>query len=160
MTVAGIHHVTLLVDDKEQAAWFYGEVLGLEEKGRPAFDFPGLFYWAGDHQQEVHLIVTARPLDYQDLFIRGAAYEDVTLAHVHRHAAFLVPDVDAYEQRLQDHGCQVLFSETMAEQFDDDLTKNMVESWGKMYGRIPVFCLDPFKNLLEFHRLPKVVFSF
>ena len=44
MRIDGIHHVTLLVQDRDRAAWFYDQVLGLEEIGRPNFDFPGLFY--------------------------------------------------------------------------------------------------------------------
>ena len=43
MSCNGIHHVTLIVDDADKAAWFYGDVLELEEKGRPDFSFPGLF---------------------------------------------------------------------------------------------------------------------
>src|SRR4051794_24260201 len=50
------HHVTLLVDDVDKAAAFYGGVLQMTAKPRPAFDFPGLFYRCG--QQEIHLIVT------------------------------------------------------------------------------------------------------
>ena len=68
MQVTGIHHVTLIVDDTERAAWFYGEVLGLEEKGRPSFAFPGLFYYAdSEHRQEVHLIVASRKLSHDDV---------------------------------------------------------------------------------------------
>ena len=60
MSVSGIHHVTLLVDDEEKASHFYGQVLGLEQKPRPAFRFPGLFYRCGN--QEIHLIIASRPL--------------------------------------------------------------------------------------------------
>ena len=67
MSVVGIHHVTLLVQDGAKAAWFYGEVLGFAQKPRPAFNFPGLFYPCGD--QELHLIISARPLSQEDLFI-------------------------------------------------------------------------------------------
>ena len=149
MELAGIHHVTLLVDDKDRAAWFYGEVLGFEEKGRPAFDFPGLFYWAGGGRQEIHLIVAAKPLVREELVIRRANGEELSLRHVHRHAAFLCPDVDAYEKRLADHGIEVLYSEQVSTQFDDQLSQNMKDSWAVMYGAIPLFVKDPFDNLLE-----------
>lgn len=149
MKLAGIHHVTLLVDDRDKAAWFYGEVLGLEEKGRPSFDFPGLFYWAGSGKQEIHLIVTAKPLQREELFIERENGENVSLRHVHRHAALLCPDVEAYEKRLTDQGIKVLFSEKLSKTFDDELNRNLVDSWAVMYNAIPLFVRDPFDNLLE-----------
>ena len=48
MRVQGYHHVAIVVRDLEKCRRFYGEVLGLELKGRPSFDFPGLFYAAGE----------------------------------------------------------------------------------------------------------------
>jgi len=149
MNLAGIHHVTLLVDDADKAAWFYGTVLGFEEKGRPSFDFPGRFYWAGGGGQELHLIVTAKPLSRQALTIRRGNGEEISLRHVHRHAAFLCPDVDAYEQRLTEHGIEVLFNEKISQQVDDELSQNMKNSWTLMYNAIPLFFEDPFDNLLE-----------
>lgn len=149
MQISGIHHVTLLVDDKDRAAWFYGEVMGFEEKGRPSFDFPGLFYRAGGAGQEIHLIVAGRPLQREELIMRRRSGEEVSLRHVHRHAAFLCPDVDEYEKRLADHRIEVLYSETISKQFDDELSQNMKESWDAMYGATPLFVKDPFDNLLE-----------
>ena len=147
MKINGIHHVTLIVNDAEQAKWFYGEVLGLEEKQRPGFDFPGLFYWVGEGQ-EIHLIVTSRPLSHEDLFIRCGGGTERTLRHIHRHAALRVSDLPAYEQRLEDHGVKILFSESRSDR-DDKLTGNMMAGWRAGYGGIPLFCEDPFGNLLE-----------
>ena len=147
MNISGIHHVTLIVNDAERAQWFYGEVLGLEEKKRPGFDFPGLFYWVGEGQ-EIHLIVTTRPLSHEDLFIRCGSGTERTLRHIHRHAALRVSDLHAYEQRLDDHGVKILFSESRSDR-DDTLTENMMAGWRIGYGGIPLFCEDPFGNLLE-----------
>ena len=147
MEVTGIHHVTLVVNDRDRAAWFYGEVLGLEEKGRPAFDFPGLFFGAG-RGQEIHLIVASRPLSHEDLFIHRESGIEVTLRHVHRHAALRVSDLSSYEKRLEEHDVKILFSESRANQ-DDDLTHNMMAGWRVAYNGIPLFCEDPFGNLLE-----------
>lgn len=149
MNLSGIHHVTLLVDDRAKAGWFYGEVLGLKEKGRPSFDFPGIFYWAGGGKQEVHLIVTANPLDREPLVFRRSSGEEVSLRHVHRHAAFLCPNVDECEERFRRHGIEVLFSESRSAEFEDDLTQNMKSAWDTMYGATPLFVKDPFDNLLE-----------
>jgi glyoxylase I family protein len=49
------HHAALIVTDMERARWFYGEVLGLKEIGRPPFDFGGAWYELGD--RTLHLIV-------------------------------------------------------------------------------------------------------
>ncbi len=148
MQIEGIHHVTLLVEDRPKAAWFYGQVLGLEEKGRPAFDFPGLFYRAG-RGQEIHLIVAARPLPHGDLYIERAGGSEITRRHIHRHAALHVPQLDAMHKRLQEYDVKILFCETDDDHVDE-LAKNMIAGWRTMYGGIPLFCEDPFGNLLEF----------
>ena len=148
MQIDGIHHVTFLVQDRDRAAWFYGEVLGLEETRRPGFDFPGLFYSTGQGQ-EIHLIVAARPLAHDDLYFNKGSGAEVTLRHVHRHAALRVLDLLAYEKRLEKHGITILFSERQGDH-DDDLTQNMMANWRTMYGGVPIFCEDPFQNLLEF----------
>jgi hypothetical protein len=31
----------------------------------------------------------------------------------------------------------------------DTLTQSMLAAWMRMYNQVPVFCLDPFGNLLE-----------
>ena len=49
-----LNHVALHVSDLEASMHFYGEVIGLPQKARPAFDFPGAWYAFGD--QELHLI--------------------------------------------------------------------------------------------------------
>jgi catechol 2,3-dioxygenase-like lactoylglutathione lyase family enzyme len=54
-----LHHVSLTVTDLARARTFYGEVLGLPELERPAFDFPGAWYSLGDRQ--LHLIVHTTP---------------------------------------------------------------------------------------------------
>ena len=147
MTVTGIHHITLIVDNMERAAGFYGNVLGLKEKLRPGFDFPGLFYMAGD-EQEIHLIIGARPLSHEPLYIRRRSGAEITLHHVHRHAALRVSDLQTYERRLKDAGIEILFCEAQADP-DDDLTQNMMAGWRLAYNGIPLFCEDPFGNLIE-----------
>jgi catechol 2,3-dioxygenase-like lactoylglutathione lyase family enzyme len=52
--IESLHHVSVSVTDLGRAKEFYGNVLGLVEIRRPAFDFPGAWYRAGDHQ--LHLI--------------------------------------------------------------------------------------------------------
>jgi catechol 2,3-dioxygenase-like lactoylglutathione lyase family enzyme len=148
MKVTGIHHVTLLVDDLERAEWFYGEVLGLQEKGRPEFDFRGLFYWAGDGQ-EIHLIEAESPLDDdRPIYFRRGNGTKMTLRHVHRHAALRVSELPCYERRLIDAGIEILFSEAVSDQ-DDDMTKNMMAGWRAAYKQLPLFFKDPFGNLIE-----------
>ena len=146
-TPQGIHHVTLLVDDAEQAAGFYGDILGLEQKDRPRFNFRGLFYYCGS--QEIHLIVASRRMNKENLYIEVEGLGELTKRHIHRHAALVVADVGELERRLVDHGFEVLFSANRITA-GDALAENLVDGWMKMYGAVPVFCCDPFGNLLEF----------
>ena len=145
MSCNGIHHVTLIVDDADKAAWFYGDVLELEEKGRPDFSFPGLFFNCGS--QEIHLIVADKPLPRGDLLIR-VGESVLTKRHIHRHAALLVAEMDQFKSRLEAHQIPLLFCEEQAD-LGDPLTRNMVAAWNAMYGASPIFFHDPFENLLE-----------
>ena len=146
MPIAGLHHVTLLVDDIDQAAAFYGGVLQMAAKPRPAFDFPGLFYHCG--QQEIHLIVTPQMPASGELTLRFSDGSSTTRRYVHRHAAFLVPDLPALKQRLQANGVEILFDPAQVAP-DDTLAQNLIAGWMHMYNTVPIFCQDPFGNLLE-----------
>ncbi|WP_274651372.1 VOC family protein [Paenibacillus humicola] len=53
----GIHHVSIIVTDLQQAKTFYEEIIGLKEIERPPFDFPGAWYAIGPGGQQLHLIV-------------------------------------------------------------------------------------------------------
>lgn len=53
----GLHHVSLIVTDLEQAKAFYREILCLREIERPPFDFPGAWYAVSETGQQLHLIV-------------------------------------------------------------------------------------------------------
>jgi len=81
-----------VVTDLERAKRFYADVLGLAELPRPAFDFPGAWYAAGDRQ--LHLIVHdgarafrgTTEIDGRDghFAVRVADY-DATLEHLCAH---------------------------------------------------------------------------
>ena len=146
MTIAGLHHVTLLIDDVEKAAGFYGGVLELTPKPRPAFDFPGLFYHCGS--QEIHLIATPQLPPDGPLTLRFSDGLQDSRRFIHRHAALLVPDLAALKQRLHAHGVEILFDPAQLAP-DDALAQNLMAGWMRMYGRVPVFCCDPAGNLLE-----------
>ena len=59
-----INHFSIRTDDLEASRRFYVDVLGLTEGPRPAFPFPGLWMYRGDHgdvaNAVVHIIGTAR----------------------------------------------------------------------------------------------------
>src|SRR5262245_58918571 len=107
MSIFGIHHVTIVVDDLDKATWFYGRVLGLKEKPRPTFNFPGLFYFCGN--QEIHLIITPRPLSKEDLCLQVDRDTIITRRYIHRHAALLVSDWPDLKSRLIEHGSEIVF---------------------------------------------------
>src|SRR4030095_5091192 len=60
MRIASLLHAAVLVPNLDQAKRFYGGLLGLKEKPRPDFDFPGAWYDLGDC--ELHLMVTLEAL--------------------------------------------------------------------------------------------------
>ncbi len=146
MTIAGLHHVTLLVDDVDKAAWFYGEVLELAPNPRPAFDFPGLFYRCGE--QQIHLIVTPRLPPAGELVLQFTDGSTGSRRYIHRHAALVARDLPALKQRLQANGIEILVDPDRVNG-DDALTQNLVAAWMRMYNQVPLFCEDPFGNLLE-----------
>jgi catechol 2,3-dioxygenase-like lactoylglutathione lyase family enzyme len=149
LAVSRIHHATLIIDDEKKADWFYGELLGLEAKPRPRFDFPGLFYFCGE-AQELHLITAARPNSRpDDLFIRIGGSSEITRNYIHRHVALIVSDFAATKQKLKDNHVNILFDADTVGEGADPFTINLIQGWIKMYGAPPFFCLDPFGNLLE-----------
>lgn len=88
MKLAGVHHVSLNVDDNDKAARFYTDVLGLELLPRPDFGFKGTWLRAGN--QEIHLI------EVKDHRVPGG-----------EHFAFQVDDIDATCAELAAHGVKV-----------------------------------------------------
>lgn len=52
--ITRLHHVSFAVKDVAASRRFFGEVLGIQEIERPAFDFAGAWYGIGDRQ--LHLI--------------------------------------------------------------------------------------------------------
>ena len=77
MSIIGIHHVNLLVDDLDAARRFYGEVFGFTELARPDFGFPGAWLDTGNGQQ-VHLIGGETPPNLGQHF--AFFYEDLPSA--------------------------------------------------------------------------------
>jgi glyoxylase I family protein len=97
--VSDLHHVSVSVTDLERAKRFYGEVLGLPELPRPAFDFPGAWYALGERQ--LHLIIHNAQRS-----LRGTTDVDPRDGHL----ALRVDDVDTALERLRAHGVEVVES--------------------------------------------------
>jgi len=88
MQVAGVHHVSINVDDVDAAIDFYTGVLGLTERDdRPDFGFGGA--WLDVGGQQVHLI------------------EGQTPASLGQHFALRVDDLDAAVAELRGRGVEV-----------------------------------------------------
>jgi catechol 2,3-dioxygenase-like lactoylglutathione lyase family enzyme len=89
LSVVGVHHVNLMVDDLDAAHRFYVEVLGFTPIDRPDFGFPGAWYAMGAHQLHLQL-VDGRP------------------PQVGQHFALEVSDVDAAAEVLEARGVELL----------------------------------------------------
>jgi len=100
--IRGIQHCALVVSDLERSRDFYGDVLGLEEIGRPSmFAFAGAWFRAGT--DEVHLIVES------DTTMRaGASAPSNALGSgLVTHLAIEVDDLAAMLERIAEHGVAV-----------------------------------------------------
>ena len=93
MNVTALLHAALLVADLESAKRFYGGTLGLKEKPRPDFDFPGAWYDLGEC--ELHLMVSTDALPVAGIRPRRDY-----------HVAFRVDDLEAAERALEDAGLE------------------------------------------------------
>jgi glyoxylase I family protein len=81
MRPAGLHHVSINVDDVAAARDFYTRVLGLAERtDRPAFSFGGAWLDAGD--QQVHLIEADVPPSLGQHFALAVADLDAAVAEL------------------------------------------------------------------------------
>jgi catechol 2,3-dioxygenase-like lactoylglutathione lyase family enzyme len=123
----GIHHVSLLVTDLEQAKAFYSEKLQFEEDDqRPNFNIPGVWYHVGSMQ--IHLIVhpdgKAR---------RGTTQIDGRDGHF---AIRISGDMNELLQKLNRNGIPYL-----------DRPNNLT-GWHQVY-----IC-DPDGNIIEFQGVP------
>lgn len=86
LTILGVHHVAIQVDDLDAARRFYGEVMGLPEIiDRPDFDVAGAWFQLGAH--ELHLGV-----------------EDGHTASERQHFAIEVSDLDVAVAAIESHG--------------------------------------------------------
>lgn len=87
MHTLGIHHVSINVNNVDEAEQFYCDVLGLEKLPRPDLGFNGAWLRTGD--QQVHLLGKASgdPLPEQ-------------------HYAFLISDADALLEQLRRHNIE------------------------------------------------------
>jgi catechol 2,3-dioxygenase-like lactoylglutathione lyase family enzyme len=88
MELRKLLHAGLLISDLERSRQFYNGILGLKEKPRPAFDFPGAWYDLGEC--ELHLIVT-----------RDALPPAESRPSRDYHVSFLIDDYEATKQALQ-----------------------------------------------------------
>jgi glyoxylase I family protein len=90
MLVGEVHHVSVCVENVEDARRFYVDVLGFSERSdRPDFGFPGA--WFDVAGQQVHLIEVAE-------MPPGAASQ---------HFALKVADLDAAVAAVEAHGVKV-----------------------------------------------------
>ena len=92
LTIESLNHLARPTKRLEQSLRFYVDVLGCREISRPAFSFGGAWLFLAGIQ--IHLI--------EDL--QTAPDPPSAINTRETHMAFAVPDVDAMEKRLQEHG--------------------------------------------------------
>ena len=91
MKIHGLDHVSVIVQDAEQAKLFYQNVLGLQTMSRPELGFPG--YWlALGREQTLHLMQLEDP--YAEAIRPEHGGRD-------RHFAFKVDSLEEFIDRLE-----------------------------------------------------------
>ena len=100
MKLKAIDHVTLIVSDLQKSRDFYRDKLGLDEVSRPDFDFPGLWFQAGNTQ--VHLTLTS-----QESGAAGLGHRGNSIPSRGHHFAFRVDDCFAEAKQLQSQGIEI-----------------------------------------------------
>ena len=98
--VRTIDHVTLVVRDLEASRAFYAGLLGMEEKPRPDFGFPGAWFQAGATQ--IHLNEQS-----DEAGTAGLTYDAQKITRA-LHIAFLVEDATASAEILRDRGVEII----------------------------------------------------
>jgi glyoxylase I family protein len=117
--IQGLHHVSLLVGNLDQALGFYGGLLGLEpDPGRPDLGYPGAWLRLADGRQ-IHLLCLPNPDPVSGRPAHGGR---------DRHLALGVTDLDGLRGRLQQAALPFSLSRS---------------------GRRALFCRDPDGNALE-----------
>lgn len=117
-----LHHVSFAVKDLDRSREFFGNVVGLSEIPRPAFDFRGAWFAIGDRQ--LHLIEQKDPGG-------GAVSGRISRSD---HMALEVADVDAVRKTLDEAGIPYQAGGNEA------------------LGFTQVFCSDPDGHTIEFVR--------
>ena len=92
MQITDLNHVAVLVRDLDASIRFYRDVLGLEHKRRPDFDFDGAWFQLGP-VRELHLI--------------AGRDSEVVSHHRGAHFAFEIPNMAAAEAELREKGVEI-----------------------------------------------------
>lgn len=98
--VRTIDHVTLVVADLERSRKFFAGLLGMEERPRPDFGFPGLWFQAGATQ--IHLNVAS-----PEAGTPGLQYDAESITRA-LHVAFLVDDAQAAADILRERAVEII----------------------------------------------------
>lgn len=96
-----LDHITIIVADLDVTRQFYVDKLGMQAVERPAFDFPGLWFQAGDTQ--IHATLTSPESGRAGLGNLGSS-----IASRGHHFAFRVADCRAQAAQLADLGIEIL----------------------------------------------------
>jgi catechol 2,3-dioxygenase-like lactoylglutathione lyase family enzyme len=131
LKVKCIDHVTLVVEDLERSKGFYCGVLGMDCVTRPGFDFPGLWFQAGNTQ--IHLI-RQHPGSAPAGFPAPPEYSRPGRTF---HFAFEVDDGQSAAAQLQAAGVQMKGEPRL-----------------RPDGCLQLFCLDPDGHVVEVFSRP------
>lgn len=108
MAINKLAHYSIRTTDLESSRRFYTEILGFRVGFRPPFQFPGLWLYMGDDEQEygtVH-IIGIDPNDPQGLidYLGDKSLDSLQGTGTVDHIAFTATDLAAMRANLKDRG--------------------------------------------------------
>ncbi|WP_342650821.1 VOC family protein [Pseudomonas sp. REB1044] len=107
MALHTLAHYSIRTTDLQASRRFYIDVMGLREGYRPPFDFPGVWLYLGDDEQQfgvVHIIGIDADNPHGLLDYLGGASDQAEGTGTLDHIAFLATDLQGFHQRLKAAG--------------------------------------------------------
>jgi catechol 2,3-dioxygenase-like lactoylglutathione lyase family enzyme len=104
MPLTQLNHYFVRANDLEETKAFYCDVLGLEQKPRPNFPFPG--YWLG-FSGEQHACIHMGPhgiANHELYYLSDPTKAATSNAGVVDHIAFLATDAESFRARFKQMG--------------------------------------------------------
>ena len=140
--MTSLHHVSLPVRDLDRSHRFYRKVIGLAERQRPEFAFPGAWFAMEDRQ--MHLIVNPKAN-----FRTRPVIDALDIHHAYR-----IADFEQMLARLESHGYRPHQPKGYDDENHADERMHVAVYRSSPAGFLQAFLLDPDWHFVELNTAP------